>query len=156
MRKTICNSLILFYFDYACSSCYSGLTKGLQKKFKIAQNKVIRFIYNLGPRCSVRSKEFSNLGMLSVETRIKQMRLNHVYKIFNHTCPSYFSKDFVRLLDLHKHSTRGSMNNFYVPTINSIGKTTFYFNGILDWNNLPNSIKQISGKLKFKNEVKNF
>ena len=48
------------------------------------------------------------------------------------------------------------MNNFYVPTVNSLGKTTFYFNGILDWDNLPNSIKQISGKLKFKIEVKKF
>ena len=89
MRKTICISHILCHFDYACSSCYGGLTKGLQKKLQIAQNKVIRFIYKLGPRCSVRSKEFSNLGMLSVENRIKQMRLNHVYKIFNHTCPSF-------------------------------------------------------------------
>ena len=117
---------------------------------------MIRFIYNLGSRCSVRSKEILNLGMLSVENRIKQMRLHHVYKIFNHTGPSCFSIHFVQLSDWHKHSTRGSMNNFYVPTVNSIGKTTFYFNGILDWNNLATSIKQISGKLKFRNEVKTF
>ena len=50
----------------------------------------------------------------------------------------HFSKHFVPLSDLHKHSTRGSMNNIYVPTVNSIGKTTYYFNRILVWNNLPN------------------
>jgi hypothetical protein len=45
-RKTLSTALIQCYFDYSCSSWYSGLTKKLQ----ILQNKVVRFVLGLGPR----------------------------------------------------------------------------------------------------------
>ena len=33
-----------------------------------------------------------NLNLLNVETRVKQLRLNHVHKIFYKLCPSYFQE----------------------------------------------------------------
>ena len=39
----VCNALIQPHFDYACSAWYPNLTKGLQNKLQIAQNKCIRF-----------------------------------------------------------------------------------------------------------------
>lgn len=154
LRQMLCNSLIQCHFDYASASWYSGLTNHFKKRLQIVQNKVVRFIYNYGPRTSVKSSDLSGLGMLDVESRVKQMRLNHVYKVFNRNCPMYLNDNLVRLSDLHCYNTRGSQNNFYVPNVNSISRKTFYYNGIIDWNCLPDSLKQIRNKWKFKKEVK--
>lgn len=156
LRQMLCNSLIQCHFDYASASWYSGLTNHFKKRLQIVQNKVVRFIYNYGPRTSVKSSDLSGLGMLDVESRVKQMRLNHVYKVFNRNCPMYLNDNLVRLSDLHCYNTRGSQNNFYVPNVNSISRKTFYYNGIIDWNCLPDSLKQIRNKWKFKKEVKKY
>ena len=44
------------------------------------QNKIIRFILKLEPRSHIGREEFEKLGMLKVEDRIKQLKLNHVSK----------------------------------------------------------------------------
>ena len=78
MRKTLCNSLIQCHFDYACSTWYSSLSKYFQERLQVIQNKVVRFINRYNSRRSVRSSDLSKLGMLYMEHRVKQMRLNHV------------------------------------------------------------------------------
>ena len=50
IRKTLSSALILCHFDYSCSAWYSGLNELLKSKLQVAQNKVIRFINQLGPR----------------------------------------------------------------------------------------------------------
>jgi hypothetical protein len=56
------------YFDYSCSSWYSGLGSGLTKKLQILQNKVVRFVLDLGPRtrinCSVLFTFLIEIGKL--------------------------------------------------------------------------------------------
>ena len=79
LRKVLCNSLIQCHFDYASSSWYSGLSKKLKNRLQVAQNKVIRFIFGYHSRTSLKFSEFSSLGWLNVENRVKQLRLNHVY-----------------------------------------------------------------------------
>ena len=49
-REKLSTALIQCYFDYSCSSWYSGLGSGLTKKLPILQNKVLRFVLDLGPR----------------------------------------------------------------------------------------------------------
>ena len=75
-KKNLCSALILCHFDYSCSSWYAGLNKGLKRKLQIAQNKVIRFINQLGPRTRITSDILMNLNLLNVETRVKQLRLD--------------------------------------------------------------------------------
>ena len=74
-RKNLCSALILCHFDYSCSSWYAGLNKGLKRKLQISQNKVIRFINQLGPRTRITSDILMNLNLLNVETRVKQLDL---------------------------------------------------------------------------------
>ena len=38
--------------------------------------------------------------------------------------------------------TRGSTENFIVPSVNGVAATTFYCSGIKDWNSLPSDVKQ--------------
>ena len=42
-------------------------------------------------------------NLLNVETLVKQLRLNHVHKIFYDLCPTYLKENFVPLKDVHQH-----------------------------------------------------
>jgi hypothetical protein len=58
--------------------------------------------------------------------------------------------------NLNNNLTRG-VNHFFflVPSGNTCNKNSFVYNAILDWNNLPINIKNISNKPAFKSAVKN-
>ena len=47
-------------------------------------------------------------------------------------------------------------SNFFVPQVNSIDRTTFYYTAIQDWNLLPVFIKEQTTFLGFKRKVKHF
>ena len=86
--------------------------------------------------------------------RVKQYKLNHVHNIFYKKCPSYLHNNFKKLVDIHCYNTRGSFAKFHVPNVNSFNSTSFYYNGIIELNHLPDSIKAIENKHRFKKEVK--
>ena len=130
--ESICSVLIQCHIDYACSSWYSGLNKQLRKKLQICQNKTVRFIKNLGPRSHIGFLELNSLNMLNVDFRVKQLRLSHVYKIFNGTGPSYLSEHFNKVSYVHHHFTRGSTENCEVPSVSGVAVTTFYYSGIIN------------------------
>ena len=120
---------------------YSSLSKYFQKRLQVTQNKVVKFINKYNPRRSVRSSDLSKLGMLNVEHRVKQMRLNHVYRIYNNCYPEYMRDNFIQVSEVHGYSTRRSLHNFKVPSVNNTSKSTFYYNAVQDWNQLPENIK---------------
>ena len=84
-RTSLCSALIQCHLDYSCSYWYASLDKTLKKKLPISQNKVVRFIKKLGPRSHIGYSELDSAGFLNVDNRLKQLRLNHVFKIFNGT-----------------------------------------------------------------------
>ena len=154
LRKSVCSALIQCHLDYACSSWYSGLNRNFKKKLHICQNKTVRFIKNLGPRSHIGFSELDSLGMLNVDFRVKQLRLGHAHKIFNDRCPSYLSENFVKTSDIHRHNTRGSSENFVVPSVSGVAATTFYYSAIKDWNSLPSEVKIRSNYNSFKGAAK--
>ena len=151
MRKTLCNSLVQCHFDYSSSSWFCGLTKQLKNRLQVTQNKVVRFIHGVSCRTSLSVKDFKELGMLDVENRCRQNRLNHAHKIFNGGCPKYLRENFVKTSDVHNYNDK---NNFFVPHANGFTLNTFYYNCIKDWNQLPENIKCVKSKYKFKRLVK--
>ena len=80
-EKILSTALIQCYFDYSCSSWYSGLGSGLTKKLQILQNKVVRFVLDLGPRTHINCDILDSVGILSVPDRVSQPRINHVFNI---------------------------------------------------------------------------
>ena len=94
--------------------------------------------------------------MLNVAFRVKQFRLSHVHKIFNGTGPLYLSEQFIKVSDVHHHFTRGSTENFIVPSVNGVAATTFYESGIKDWNSLPSDVKQIWTFNSFKSTARQY
>ena len=89
IKKLLVSALIQCHFDYACSAWYSGLTKRSKSRLQVAQNKVIRFMLNVPPRAHIGPDEFRKIGMLPVEQRVNQLKLNHMYNIFNGHAPEY-------------------------------------------------------------------
>ena len=154
-KLSLCSALISCHIDYACSSWYSGLTKGLQQKLQVCQNKVVRFILNLPPMYSVNYSVLSSLNLLNVEDRVKQLRLNHVFNIFHAKAPSYLCDKFVLRSNVSVHRTRSCSNfAFIVPKIKSCESGSFFYNGVKNWNELPRNIKECKTKDVFKSLVK--
>ena len=82
------------------------------------------------------------------------MDISHVHNIFYKKYPSYIHDNFTKLVDIHCNNNRGSLGKFHVPNVNSFNSTSFYYNGITEWNHLPDNIKAIENKHRFKKEVK--
>ena len=141
----------LCHFHYSCSSWYAGLTKGLKKKLQIVQNKVIRFINSLGPRTRITADILSELNLLNVETRVRQLRLNIVHNFLQYLKENLFPLNYV-----HQYNTRGSRYNFLVPHCRSVDSSTFYYAGIIDWNSLPELLKELEKPNRFKIALKKF
>lgn len=154
-RKTLVSALIQCYFDYSCSSWFLGLSKKLQNKLQVMQNKVVRFVLGLDSRTHVGQVELDRLGFLNIEDRVKQLMLNHAFKIYNNTSPGYLSEHFIKLSERHRYNTRDSHLNFVVPRVRGqFGGNTFQFTAVKAWNSLPGVIKSINTYAYFKKEVK--
>ena len=131
-----------------------GIGTGLKNKLQIIQNKMVRFIIDLGPSQHIGQSELLSIGMFNTEDRVKQLSLNIVRNIFNDKCPQYLKAFFEKVSDVHCYNTRASSHNFYVPKVNTISAGTFYYNSIKEWNKLPEHIKSIQNKMSFKSAVK--
>ena len=154
-RKLLCSALLQCHFDYSCSSWFSGLNVGHKKKLQILQNKVIRFVKGYGPRESIKPQDYVDLNLLNVENRAKQLRLNHMHKIFYNKCPPYLSYNFIRRENM-KYKTRSSTYCFSIPSVNNVSKQTFLYNGIKDWNSIPEKIKLVKNMNSFKSSVRKY
>merc|ERR1712215_139134 len=138
-----------------CSSWYSGLNKTVSKKLQVMQNKVVRFILNLRRRDSVRNKELRKVDMLSVPDRVKQLKMNHVFKIKKQTCSPYMLSNFNRLnANNTRMATRSSAMDFFVPRVHGQGANTFFFTAFKEWNSLSTDLENLNGEDSFKDRLK--
>jgi len=154
LRKNLSSALIQCHMDYCCTSWYSGITQKHQKDLQIAQNKIARYILSLSSRGHIGQYELNLLNLLKFNDRVKQLRLNHVFNIFNNQGAAYLGQNFTRSINIHSHRTRSSEFNFIVPRVKGKAASTFYYNAILDLNALPPNIKGLPIKSVFKQRVK--
>ena len=63
-KKLLVSALIQCHYDYACSSCYLGLTKQTKQRLQITQNKIIKIVLNLSPRSHIGANEFQELRVV--------------------------------------------------------------------------------------------
>ncbi len=73
-KETLCLALTQSKFDYSVSSYYPAMSQMAKKKLEVVQNKLIRFMLNLGPRDYVGIQR-NTLGLLNFDDRAKQIRL---------------------------------------------------------------------------------
>ncbi len=133
LKKTLCQSLVQGNIYYAISSWYAAMSQKAKNKLHIIQNKMVRFILDLGPRIHITIKHMSDLNILKIQGKVKQLRLNITHKIYYNQAPTYLQTKFNKNSDKGQH-TRGSRGNFVVPNVKGAEGNTFYFNAIKDWN----------------------
>ncbi len=82
-KKTLCLALTQTNFDYSVASWYPAIPKLAKERLQIVQNKLIRFMLNLGPRDHVGKEQLTTLGLLSADGKAKQIRLHNAHKVYN-------------------------------------------------------------------------
>ncbi len=92
--------------------------------------------------------------MTNISTRAEQLRLNHVFSIFNDTCPNYMEENFTKIANVHHYNTRGSNFNFQIPKVKTADSHSFLYNAIHNWNRLPDDIKSCGFKHVYKKKCK--
>ena len=133
---------------------WNGGSTKLKNKLQVMQNKMVCFILKLGPRSHIGDEELKTVGMLRVEDRVRQLKLNHVFKIYNEVAPEYLNPHFTKLINTHRYNTRGSATNFLVPKIKGQQCNTFFYMGIREWNMLPTQVKTCKTHSQFWKAVK--
>ena len=151
-RTLLCKALIMCHFDYAIAAWHQALSKGLKTKLQVAQNKVVRFALDLGPRTHIGQNELDRVGILSVNDRARQLMLNQMYDISRGTAPSYLKDEFK--FQVNYYNTRSEDKNFKVPFAKGISQYNFSVTGAREWNDLPPNVKKLQSKDTFKKAVK--
>ena len=116
------------------------------------QNKIIRFMLNAPWRFHVGANEFKHVGLLPIEYRVEQLMLGHMFNIINGNAPTYLISGIN--MNQHRYSTRARELSCVIPRVKSSGLTSFLYQGVRHWNNLPLEIKQCPSKATFKYQVK--
>ena len=153
-RQTLCTSLIQPYIDYCCCSWYGGLSAALRERLNVIQRKMIRFIHSMDNRGHVDLSHLRDLGWMHIPDRVKYFRMAHLFRIRHKLAPKYLLPNFKAVSDAHTYNTRGSTYNFHLSRELSRFSDGFAFTAIRQWNDLPNSIKSISGFQVFKRKLK--
>ncbi len=94
LKKTLCQSLVQSHVDYAITSWYAAMSQKAKTKLQIIQKKMVRFVLDLGPRTHISTKRMSDLNILKIPGRVKQLRLNITHKIYYNQAPTYLQTNF--------------------------------------------------------------
>ena len=155
--KLLASAIVQCHFDYGCCSWYAGLSMKLKNKLQVCQNKLIRVILGLHPRCSITLQHFVTLNWLPVSKRVSFLKLCYVKRILSGLAPSYMSEGFEHPTSIHNIRTRNSQNGLIVPRNRSVfGSNSFKYSAICEWNRLPDVIRQCTTLAHFKKECKSF
>ena len=154
IKRNLCSALLQCHFDYCCSSWYFNLNTGLKRKLQTTQNKIARYVIGLPPRSHIGQNELDSIKYLNVEDRVKQLCLNHVFKVKTGSSPVYLKGMFTDVSQIHKFNTRNSNHNFNVPSVKGVASNSFFFQSAKLWNHLPNQIKCTKSYVSFKRRIK--
>ena len=106
-------------------------TYGQKTQNRPEQGNQIQIYRKQGFNAHIREEDFCSLNFLNIRNRAKQLRLNHVFNIFNEIGPEYLRSNFTRVSDIHHYRTRHSVQqNFQVQKTTTIISGSFYQNTI--------------------------
>ena len=138
-RRLLCNALIQSHFDYGCTSWYPVLSKALNTKLQIAQNKCICFCLELPPRGHISPSHFRKINWLPVERRVELCTSTTVFKYWKGIAPSYLNGMFMPSLNNYNTRSQMALDTPLCRTIKE--QKSMSFLGPKIWNKLSSSIK---------------
>ena len=96
------------------------------------------------------------MNMLPIEQQVKQLNLNLTYNVINDRASRYLSNFINVSCKQHSINTRSSSLSLHVPYVKSFDQTSFYYTGVIAWNELPQHIQSVLNISQFKCLVKRF
>ena len=108
------------------------------------------------PQRTPTTEVYSKLKWSPLEDRWKLNRCVLTYKCINGLVPEYIQNNFINVHSNHNHRTRAAADNklFVKHNRTSYGQRKFSYQGILDYNSLPNRLRDIDILMVFKRETK--
>ena len=113
----------------------------------------MRFVLGYPRRSHIGIEEFTLLHWIPVCQRVKQIRLNNMYRIVHGNAPQYLKRDISMVNDQHSFLTRNSILSVVLPHVKSSGKKTFRFSAGNIWNALPVSLRSAEDLLSLQKGV---
>ncbi len=89
-----------------------SMSQTAKKKLQVVQNKLIRFMLNLGTSDHVGIEQLNTLGLLNVDDRAEQLRLHNAHKVFYKQAPVYLTANFNKCRNRQGMNTRHRPYNF--------------------------------------------
>ena len=140
---TLYSSLLVPHLLYGIEIWYGALQINKDRIFKL-QKKAIRAV-NCLPYNHHTNDFFKSMELLKLEDIYKQKLLVNMFK----------NQNLTTLSDIHGHNTR-HRNDILLPRFNRTRtQLSCFYQGILNWNSLPDDIKSLQYVTAFKNSVKN-
>ena len=122
------------------SSVWGNTSKHNLHKLQLVKNFAARIVFGLRKFDHI-SQGRRSLRWLDVTKKVLFNDLVLTYRCVNGLAPDYLGKYFVKRSAVHNRNTRGC-NNFVIPRCRlSMGQRAFYSRGPLEWNGLPDYIK---------------
>ena len=72
LQRLLCNAMMQYFFDYACSAWYPSLRNDLQKRPLVSQNNYVRFCLQLDKKTWIGVAKFKEINRLNINDRFLQ------------------------------------------------------------------------------------
>lgn len=147
MFKTI----IQPHFEYCATIIYTfDLNKitALQK----LQNRAMRIILKCTRHTPIQLM-LTSLQWFSIKNRLEYLAMVFIYKMLQNLLPIYFNKYIVFNNQIHEYSTRYNRQLHIYRQNSSLNMKTLLFKGFVQFNKLPDIIKNSNTVQEFKHRL---
>lgn len=147
----------LLYFSYIqsnliyLSTIWGQANKNDIERLKRCQNKAIKSLYNF-PFDISSNLIYKNTNILNINEIIYQQQNKLIHKILTNQIKTNLI--LTNRNDIHNYSTRSSNNLNFSKTKTTKAKKALTHNGLIQYNNLPESIKTIKNFKTFSSHLK--
>ena len=147
IRKLLYQSFVLPHLDY-CSVVWNSCGATLSGQIDRIQNYALRMILQKPPLTpSIELRRI--LGWCSLETRRQEALLCQVHRCLSKMAPTYLCSKFRLSGQITKATTRGTKLFLQRPNTSSC-HSTFEFQGAIQFNKLPETVRTLKSLTAFK------
>ena len=148
------NSFIRPVLEYG-NIIYDNCTVANSNYIEAVQLEAARIVTG-GKRCTSHESLYCELGWQTLSERRQINKLVRMHAIVNNLAPPFLVRLLNQFKITHNRSTRSlAQNNFQTPRCRtSLYQNSFVCSTIVMWNNLEPSLRNLTSKSIFKNQVK--
>ena len=133
---------------------YGHTSKSNLNRIQTLQNQLMKVLTSREYRFPTNALHTEH-KILKVADIFLQEKLSFVHNFMNNKLPSMFDNYYIKFSQIHNITTRNSNFNFIVPIFKTrFGSYALKIDGATVWNELDNSIKQITNVKTFRSKVK--